>query len=50
MSILKEPTEINLRISSRRRTGALKYNTAFHSIQLRGVMANNVCNRFEHHK
>ena len=34
-------TEKNLRISSIRITGALINNTAFHSSQLRGVMANN---------
>lgn len=33
-------TVTNLRISSITTTGALKYNTAFHSVQLRGVMAN----------
>ena len=33
--------ETNLRISSITMTGALITNTAFHSSQLRGVMANN---------
>jgi len=33
-------TEINLRASSSTMTGALRYNTVFHSSQLSGVMAN----------
>lgn len=33
-------TDINFKTSSIKMTGALKYSTAFHSIQLSGVMAN----------
>ena len=36
---------MNLRTSSMRMTGKLKYSTAFHSVQLSGVMANSVCSR-----
>jgi len=34
-------TEMNFSASSRISTGALRYSTAFHSSQLRGVMENN---------
>ena len=39
----RKRTDINFNNSSMRRTGALKYKTAFHSVQLRGVIANNDC-------
>jgi hypothetical protein len=38
-----ELTETNFKTSSRTSTGALRYNTAFHSIQFKGVIANSDC-------
>ena len=39
----------NFSTSSMRMTGALKYRTAFHSVQLSGVMANRVCSATSQH-
>ena len=36
-------TEISFKTSSRTSTGALRYNTAFHSIQFKGVMEKSDC-------
>jgi hypothetical protein len=38
----EKATEINFNISSMATTGMLRYNTAFHSAQLSGVIANSV--------
>jgi hypothetical protein len=38
-------TDMNLRISSRTITGALKYSTACHSVQFSGVIRNIACTR-----
>lgn len=38
-----ELTETSFRISSRTSTGALRYNTAFHSVQFKGVIAKSDC-------